>query len=162
MPDQFLDVPDRQDLRQVHGTLLIGRRMDGTLIPVLVDADGILLLASGPGNDYSGMAESYLLVPDQSALKQVHGSLLVGKDGATLLPVAVDDNGRIIATGGDGGGGGGFMLRDAPTDRPNFPDNEPPPADLRIDWLCSFRDGTPDMIWDHTANAGAGGWILPS
>jgi hypothetical protein len=104
------------------------------------------------------MSETFLLVPDRSALKQVHGSLLVGQraDGS-IVPVAIDDEGRIIATGSPAGTDGGFDLKDAPVDRPNFPDNEPAPLSLEIIWLRAYRDGTPSISWDPDDHQ----WIAP-
>jgi hypothetical protein len=160
MTTQFLEVPDRQTLRQVHGVLLIGRRQDNSLFPVLIDETGVLQTASGDGNDYSLMDDVYRSVPDRLDLNQVHATLLIGRDAdGVLLPVAVDENGRVITDGGGGGSTGGrFDLQNAPTDRANLPDNEPEPSNTAIPWFRSFRDGTESIIWDNEA----GEWILPS
>ncbi len=159
MPSQFLDVPDRISLRQVPGKLLVGRAQDGTLIPIVVDDSGILELAAGPGNDYSGMTESFKLVPDRQDLKQVGGSMLVGRtaDG-TLLPVAVDDNGRLIATGGGAGASGVLINRAAPTG--TYGTDEPPPSDPTSVTDLAFLSLDANLRWQPSVlHANGGYWI---
>lgn len=144
MAEQFLDVPDRIELRQLPGKQLVGRTEDGTLLPVLVDASGVLIVVTGPGNDYSGMTERFILVPDRGDLKQVGGSLLVGREenSPVNLPVAVDANGRLIISGGGSGPiGGVWRYWEASHDDDN------PPPDPTIAVERRFLDGDSPLVW---------------
>lgn len=149
MPEQFLDVPDRISLRQLPGKQLVGRTEDGTLLPVLVDANGVLVVVSGPGNDYSVMTEQYILVPDRGDLKQVGGALLVGREESSVvnLPVAVDEFGRLIVTGGTGPVGGIWRYWEAA----NISDAPPPDPTIAVE--RRFRNGDPPVVWDPVALA---------